>query len=39
MGQSKFSYDLTFSFISIEKDGKQKCKNTLRVEDNQFCER
>ena len=39
MGQSKFSYELMFLFISNEKDGKQKCKNTLRVEINQFCDR
>ena len=32
MGQSKFSYKLTFWFISIENHGKQKSKNTLRVE-------
>ena len=31
MGQSKFSYELTFWFISIENGGKQKSKNTLRV--------
>ena len=36
MGQSKFSYELTFWFISIENSGKQKSKNTLRVEINQF---
>ena len=37
MGQSKFSYELTFWFISIENGGKQKSnKNTLRVEINQF---
>ena len=39
MGQSKFSYELTFWFTSIENDGKQKSKNTLRVEVNQFCDR
>ena len=37
MGQSKFSYELMFWFISIENGGKQKRKNTLRVEINQFC--
>ena len=36
MGQSKFSYELTFWFISIENGGKQKSKNTLWVEINQF---
>ena len=36
MGQSKFSYELTFWFILIENSGKQKSKNTLRVEINQF---
>ena len=34
MGQSKFSYALTFWFISFENGGKQKSKNTLRVEIN-----
>ena len=38
MGQSKFSYELMFWFISIENGGKQKSKNTLRVEINQFCD-
>ena len=39
MGQSNFSYELTFWFISIENGGKQKkTKNTLRVEINQFCD-
>ena len=38
MGQSKFSYKLMFWFISIENGGKQKIKNTLRVEINQFCD-
>ena len=38
MGQSKFTYELTFWFISIENGGKQKSKNTLRVEMNQFCD-
>ena len=37
MGQSKFSYKLTFWFIPIENGGKQKSKNTLRVEINQLC--
>ena len=38
MGQSKFSYELTFWLILIKKSGKQKNKkNTLRVEINQFC--
>ena len=36
MGQSRFSYELTFWFISIENGGKQK--RTLRVEVNQFCD-
>ena len=36
-GQSKFSYELTFWFISIKNGGKQNNKNTLRVEINQFC--
>ena len=38
MGESKFSYELTFWFISIENGGKQKSKNTSRVEINQFCD-
>ena len=38
MGPSKFSYELTFWFVSIENSGKQKSKNTLRVENNQFCD-
>ena len=38
MGQSKFSYELMFWFISIENGGKQKRLNTLRVEINQFCD-
>ena len=37
-GQSKFSFKLTFWLISIENRGKQKSKNTLRVEINQFCD-
>ena len=36
IGQSKLSYELTFWFISIENGGKQKSKNTLRVEINLF---
>ena len=36
--QSKFSYELTFWFILIKNSGKQKGKNTLKVEINQFCE-
>ena len=36
MGQSKFSYELTFWFMSIENGGKQKSKNTFRVEINQY---
>ena len=38
MGQSKFSYELTFWFILIKNSGKQKSKNILRVEINQFCD-
>ena len=38
MGQSKFSYELMFWFISTENGGKQKRKNTSRVEINQFCD-
>ena len=38
MGQSKFSYELTSWFISIENSGKQKSKNTLRVDIDQFCD-
>ena len=38
MGKSKFSYELEFWFISIENGGKQKSKNTSRVEINQFCD-
>ena len=38
MGQSKFSYELTSLFILIENSGKQKSKNTLRLENNQFCD-
>ena len=30
MGKRRFSYELTFWFISIENGGKQKSKNTLR---------
>ena len=38
MGLSKFSYELTFWFISNENDGKQKSKNTLRVDINHLCD-
>ena len=38
MGKSKFSYELTFWFISIENGGKQKSKSTLRVDIDQFCD-
>ena len=38
IGQSKFSYELTFWFILIKNSGKQKNKNTLRVVINQFCD-
>ena len=38
IGQSEFSYDLTFWFISIENGGKQKSKKTLRVEINPLCD-
>ena len=38
MGHSKFSYELTFWFISMENGGKQKSKTTLRVEINQCCD-
>ena len=38
MGHRKFSYELTFWFISIENGGKQTSKNNLRVEINQFCD-
>ena len=38
MGQSKFSNELTFWFISIGNGDKQKSKNTFRVEINQFCD-
>ena len=37
-GQSKFSCELTFWFISIKRGGKQKSKNTVRVENDQFCD-
>ena len=37
-GQNEYSYELTFWFISIENSGKQKSKNTLRIEINQFCD-
>ena len=36
MRQSKFSFELTFWFISIENGGKQKSKHTLKVEINQL---
>ena len=36
MGQSKFSYELTFWFILIKNSGKQKSKNILRVDINQL---
>ena len=39
MGQSKFRYELTFRFILIKNSGKQRSKNTWRVEINQFCDR
>ena len=38
MGQSMFSYELMFWFISIKNVAKQKSKNTLRVKINQFCD-
>ena len=38
MGQSKFSYELTFWFISIENGANLKSENTLTVEINQFCD-
>ena len=38
MVQSKFSYELTLWFISIENGGKQKSKITLRVEINPLCD-
>ena len=38
MGLSKFIDELTLWFISIKNGGKQKNKNTLRVEINQFCD-
>ena len=38
MGQSKFSNKLMFWFISIKNGGKQKSRNNLRVEINQFCD-
>ena len=36
MGQNELSYNLTFRFISVENSGKQKSKNTLGVEINQY---
>ena len=38
MGQSKFSYKLTFWFNWIKNSGKQRSKNTLIVEIIQFCD-
>ena len=38
MKQSKFNYELTFLLISAENSGKQKVKNILRVDINQFCD-
>ena len=38
MGLSKFINELTLWFISIKNGNKQKNKNTLRVEINQFCD-
>ena len=38
MGKNKLSYELTFWFILIKNSGKQKNKNILRVEINQFCD-
>ena len=38
MGQSKFSFELTFWFILIRNSCKQKSKNTLKEEINQFCD-
>ena len=38
MGQSKFSYELTFWFILIKIVANKKVKKTLRVEINQFCD-
>ena len=38
MGQSKFSYELTFWFISIKNGGKQKIENTFRVGINPLCD-
>ena len=38
IGQSKFSYEFIFWFISNENGGKQESENTLRVEINQICD-
>ena len=38
MGQIKFSYELTFWFISLENGDKQKSKTTWRVEINPLCD-
>ena len=38
IGQSKFSFELTFWFILVKNSDKQKSKTTLRVEINQFCD-
>ena len=38
MGQSKFSCELMFCLVSIANGGKQKCKSTLIVEINKFCD-
>ena len=38
MGQSMFTYELTFWLISIVNGCKQKDKHALRVEINQFCD-
>ena len=38
MGPGMFCYELLFWFISIQNSGKQKSKNTLRVEMSQFCD-
>ena len=39
IGQSKSSYELAFWFISTKNGGKQKGKNTLRVEITPLCDR
>ena len=38
MGQSMFSYELTFWLIAIVNGCKQDDENTLRVEINKFCD-